>query len=94
MRIHAGWNFRKGQARSGAYTAGGRGAFRDWTMVEELHVLFGGGQVGQPLARILFGRGKRVRIVKRSAGGVPEGIELMQGDATDMHSMQPISRSP
>jgi hypothetical protein len=35
-------------------------------MAEELHVLFGAGQVGQPLARILFDRGKRVRIV--SAG--------------------------
>ena len=52
-------------------------------MTEELHVLFGGGQVGQPLARILMGRGKRVRIVKRSAGGVPDGVELVQGDARD-----------
>jgi nucleoside-diphosphate-sugar epimerase len=50
-------------------------------MAEELHVLFGGGQVGQPLARILLERGKRVRIVKRSAGGVPEGVDLVQGDA-------------
>ena len=54
-------------------------------MVEELHVLFGGGQVGQPLARILLGRGKRVRIVKRSAGGVPEGAELVPGDATNLN---------
>jgi nucleoside-diphosphate-sugar epimerase len=53
-------------------------------MVEELHVLFGGGQVGQPLARILLGRGKRVRIVKRSAAGVPEGAELVQGDAKNL----------
>jgi nucleoside-diphosphate-sugar epimerase len=52
-------------------------------MADELHVLFGGGQVGQPLARILLGRGKRVRIVKRSAGGVPDGVELVQGDAKD-----------
>jgi siroheme synthase (precorrin-2 oxidase/ferrochelatase) len=36
-------------------------------MAEELHVLFGGGQVGHPLSRILLGCGKRVRIVKRSA---------------------------
>ena len=54
-------------------------------MVEELHVLFGGGQVGQPLARILLGRGKRVRIVKRSAFGLPEGVEIEQGDATDLN---------
>ncbi len=51
-------------------------------MPDELHVIFGGGQVGQPLARLLAKRGLRVRIVKRSAGA-PEGIELMQGDATD-----------
>jgi nucleoside-diphosphate-sugar epimerase len=54
-------------------------------MAEELHVLFGGGQVGQPLARILLGRGKRVRIVKRSASGLPEGVELVRGDATDLN---------
>jgi nucleoside-diphosphate-sugar epimerase len=54
-------------------------------MAEELHVLFGGGQVGQPLARILLGRGKRVRIVKRSGGGLPEGTELVRGDATNLN---------
>lgn len=53
-------------------------------MEKELHVLFGGGQVGQPLARILLGRGLRVRIVKRSAAVVPEGAELVQGDAKDL----------
>ena len=47
-------------------------------MAEELHVLFGSGQVGQPLARILLERGKRVRIVKRSAGGLPAGAELLR----------------
>jgi nucleoside-diphosphate-sugar epimerase len=52
-------------------------------MAEELHVLFGGGQVGHPLSRILLGCGKRVRIVKRSAGGLSEGVEFAQGDATD-----------
>jgi nucleoside-diphosphate-sugar epimerase len=51
-------------------------------MTDELHIIFGGGQVGQPLARILRNRGLRVRMVKRSAG-TPEGIELMRGDATD-----------
>ena len=54
-------------------------------MAEELHVLFGGGQVGHPLARILLGRGKRVRIVKRSAGGLPEGAELVRGDASNLN---------
>jgi nucleoside-diphosphate-sugar epimerase len=51
-------------------------------MPNELHVIFGGGQVGQPLSRILCDRGLRVRMVKRSAVA-PEGVELMRGDATD-----------
>ena len=61
-------------------------------MAEELHVLFGGGQVGQPLARILLARGKRVRIVKRSTGGLPEGVELVRGDATDLNCCVEASR--
>jgi nucleoside-diphosphate-sugar epimerase len=52
-------------------------------MNSELHVLFGAGQVGQPLARILLAAGKRVRIAKRSPGGVPPGAETVQGDAAD-----------
>ena len=56
-----------------------------------LHVIFGGGQVGQPLARILRERGRRVRIVKRSSGA-PEGTELMQGDATDQNFCQEAAR--
>jgi nucleoside-diphosphate-sugar epimerase len=52
-------------------------------MSTELHVLFGAGQVGQPLARLLLQAGKRVRIAKRSPGGVPPGAEVIQGDAAD-----------
>jgi nucleoside-diphosphate-sugar epimerase len=66
-------------------------------MAEELHVLFGGGQVGHPLARILLGRRKRVRIVKRSPGSVPQGdakdmkfcVEAARGAATVYHVMNP-----
>src|SRR5262245_11169648 len=54
-------------------------------MAGEFHVLFGGGQIGRPLARILLEGGKRVRIVKRSTGGLAEGAELMQGDAADLN---------
>lgn len=54
-------------------------------MPRELHVLFGAGQVGQPLARILMRQGKEVRIVKRSAGEVPPGTDLLQGDASDLN---------
>lgn len=51
-------------------------------MPNGLHVIFGGGQVGQPLARILLERGLRVRMARRSAGA-PDGVELMRGDAAD-----------
>jgi nucleoside-diphosphate-sugar epimerase len=52
-------------------------------MHEELHVLFGAGQVGGTLAKLLLAGGKSVRIAKRSPGGVPEGAEVVQGDAAD-----------
>ena len=39
---------------------------------------------GSALAQILLAHDKRVRIVKRSAGEVPEGVELVQGDAADL----------
>ncbi len=52
-------------------------------MNTELHVIFGAGQVGQPLARLLLNAGKRVRIAKRSPAGVPPGLEVIRGDAAD-----------
>lgn len=52
-------------------------------MEKEMHVIFGAGQVGVTLANILLASGKSVRMVKRSPGGVPTGIELLLGDATD-----------
>lgn len=51
-------------------------------MEKELHVVFGSGQVGYPLAQKLMELGKRVRVVKRSQGDVPVGAETMLGDAT------------
>lgn len=47
------------------------------------HVVFGAGQIGTPLARLLHERGKDVRLVRRSAGHAPEGVTLVQGDAGD-----------
>jgi nucleoside-diphosphate-sugar epimerase len=52
-------------------------------MDAELHVLFGAGQVGHPLARRLLTTGKRVRVVKRTAGHVPPACEVVLGDAED-----------
>jgi Trk K+ transport system NAD-binding subunit len=49
----------------------------------ELHVLFGAGQVGYPLAARLLAAGKRVRIAKRSSAHVPAGCEIALGDASD-----------
>jgi nucleoside-diphosphate-sugar epimerase len=49
----------------------------------KLHVVFGAGQVGAPLAERLLAAGKRVRVAKRSPGGVPSGAELRTGDAAD-----------
>jgi nucleoside-diphosphate-sugar epimerase len=48
-----------------------------------LHVVFGGGQVGRTLAETLLASGAHARIVKRSQGSVPPGVEFVQGDAAD-----------
>jgi nucleoside-diphosphate-sugar epimerase len=47
-----------------------------------LHVIFGAGQIGTRIARLLLDRGARVRIVARSPRG-PAGVELLAGDARD-----------
>jgi nucleoside-diphosphate-sugar epimerase len=52
-------------------------------MNTELHVIFGAGQVGRPLAQRLLDAGQRVRVVKRSPGGAPPGVESLRGDAAD-----------
>lgn len=49
----------------------------------ELHVVFGYGQVGRPLAGLLRSAGHRIRVVKRTPVDAPEGIEIVTGDATD-----------
>ncbi len=74
---------------SGEPEAAGRGGRRDGStsrerdMSNELHVLFGAGQVGSTLARRLLDAGKRVRIAKRTPGGAPPRAEVIQGDAAD-----------
>jgi nucleoside-diphosphate-sugar epimerase len=52
-------------------------------MASELHVLFGAGQVGQVLARVLLDNGKRVRIAKRSRAPIIAGADVVLGDASD-----------
>jgi nucleoside-diphosphate-sugar epimerase len=51
--------------------------------MSELHVVFGGGQVGYTLAERLLAFGKRVRVARRSSGQVPAGCEIALGDAAD-----------
>ncbi|MGA8048700.1 MAG: NAD-dependent epimerase/dehydratase family protein [Burkholderiales bacterium] len=48
-----------------------------------MHVVFGAGQVGTPLAAKLLEEGRRVRVVRRKLGTVEPGVELMLGDALD-----------
>lgn len=52
-------------------------------MPQQLHVVFGAGQVGSRLAERLLALGHRVRVAKRSPGGVPAGAEAMYGSADD-----------
>ena len=49
---------------------------------QSVHVVFGAGQIGHPLARLLCDRGHRVRLVRRTGSG-PDGVELVRGDAGD-----------
>lgn len=48
-----------------------------------LHVIFGAGQIGAPLAAELVRRGHDVRMVRRSPGAPPAGATLRTGDAGD-----------
>jgi nucleoside-diphosphate-sugar epimerase len=51
---------------------------------EGLHVVYGTGPVGMSVMDALVRRGRRVRMVNRSGGAsVPEGVEVVGGDATD-----------
>jgi nucleoside-diphosphate-sugar epimerase len=47
---------------------------------DELHVILGAGQIGSRLAQVLAAQGKRVRQVRRSAKGIPAGVEACPGD--------------
>jgi nucleoside-diphosphate-sugar epimerase len=50
----------------------------------ERSVVFGAGQVGSPLARVLVERGHDVRVAKRSPGGIPSGAQPVLGDAANL----------
>jgi nucleoside-diphosphate-sugar epimerase len=52
-------------------------------MSQELHVVFGAGQVGPFVVDQLRAAGKAVRVVKRHASDFPDDVELRLGDAAD-----------
>ena len=57
-----------------------------------LHVVFGTGPVGMAVMDELLSRGTRVRMVNRSArANVPEGVEVVGGDAADLTFTREIS---
>ena len=49
----------------------------------QVHVVFGAGQIGAPLAERLVDAGHDVRVVRRSPGMPPAGATLRTGDAGD-----------
>jgi nucleoside-diphosphate-sugar epimerase len=61
---------------------------------DRMHVVVGAsGGTGSALVRELVGRGRRVRAVNRSGRlAVPEGVEVMAGDATDPGRMLEVCR--
>jgi nucleoside-diphosphate-sugar epimerase len=59
----------------------------------QLHVVFGAGQVGPPLARLLLAAGHRVKLVRRSDAPVDlPGVELVRADARDAAAATGIAR--
>nr|HEX4319170.1 NAD-dependent epimerase [Kofleriaceae bacterium] len=52
-------------------------------MNDELHVIFGSGQIGNRIARTLLAAGKRVRVVSRTPRA-PDGADTAAGDARDL----------
>jgi nucleoside-diphosphate-sugar epimerase len=59
----------------------------------QLHVVFGAGQIGVPLARLLAGRGHAVRLVSRSGSGsgLP-GVAVERADASDPRATAEATR--
>ncbi|HEV2580266.1 MAG TPA: SDR family oxidoreductase [Ktedonobacteraceae bacterium] len=50
----------------------------------DLYIVFGSGPVGHAVTRELVARGRKVRLVnRRGRPDAPEGVELIQGDASD-----------
>lgn len=59
--------------------------------MNELHVVFGAGQIGTMVAQRLRARGHRVVQVRRGAGAV-SGVELRRGDLADLAFAEDVAR--
>jgi nucleoside-diphosphate-sugar epimerase len=63
------------------------------TTPQQLHVVFGAGQVGPPLARLLAAAGHRVRLVRRSDAPLTiPGVETARADASDAAAVTGLVR--
>jgi nucleoside-diphosphate-sugar epimerase len=59
--------------------------------IQELHVIFGTGALGQSVMQQLTKLGKQVRMVNRSGKAVvPEGVEVVRGNASDSASTREV----
>jgi nucleoside-diphosphate-sugar epimerase len=54
----------------------------------QLHVVFGAGQIGRPLAERLVAQGHRVRLVRNSSSGALAGTEVVKADLSDAASVR------
>jgi nucleoside-diphosphate-sugar epimerase len=61
--------------------------------MSQLHVIFGTGPLGKHTATELLKRGERVQLVNRSGRteGIPNGAELLRGDANDLETAQRLT---
>ncbi len=55
--------------------------------MSQLHVVFGSGQIGEPLAQRLLAQGHRVRVVRHSSSGMLAGAEVVKADLSDAASV-------
>lgn len=64
------------------------------TKENNLHVIIGTGPLGKAVMRELVAQGQPVRMVNRSGkAAVPEGVEVVAGNATDPASTRPLCAS-
>lgn len=56
--------------------------------MSQLHVIFGSGQIGEPLAQRLLAQGHRVRVVRNASSGALAGAEVVKGDLSDAASVR------